>query len=321
MNFRNSAAALAAASMVLGSAGLQAQSADSSTFEQSGPWALEFGDDFCQLAGTFSNGEDEIALALERVSADNAARLVLVGNSIRSYRTAQEIGYSYLPSGSERVARYIRSETPEGRAYYNLGMIAIGPDPFAIFSAAPGEQAAPPPPAADGTPAVFAQPPYDRAAEQEYANGITGISFGEGLQSDFRINTGSMRAPVAALQSCMDDLLLSWGLDWEKHRAMTQRAAPVGPAYEWIPGGIVGFQDWEAFAGARNSFRVMIDAAGNPTSCHVHWPSLPARKNEQICDGIMENGSFTPALDGEGQPMASYWSVDYLFGLTEPFGG
>ncbi|GAA0265421.1 hypothetical protein GCM10009127_00810 [Alteraurantiacibacter aestuarii] len=300
-------------------------------YTQSGPWSLDFGDDYCQLASIYSNGDNEIALALERNRADNSVRMILVSDSIRTFRAADQIGYSYLPSGGERTARYIKSETPDGRDYFNFGNIIIGPDPFAGFGAGgpggpggPGPGPGGPPPGAgagaQGADAPFVQPPYDRAAELEFAAGINGIAFDEGLLRGFSLQTGSLRAPLEALQTCMDDLLVTWGLDYEKHRTMTRRAAPVGQAFEWIPRGTVGFQEFGAFGGARNPFRVMIDAQGKPTSCTVHWPSLAERKNEAICKGIMENGSFTPALDADGQPMASYWMVDYVFGLNRPFG-
>lgn len=325
MKYDKFAAALAAGAMTLGSVSLQAQEAPR-VFTQTGPWSLDFGEDYCQLASVYTNGEDEIAFAMERNRAENMVRLILVGDSIRTFRAADQIGYSYLPAGSDRSAMYIKSETPDGRAYFNFGNIYIGPDPFAAFvadgPAGPGP-GAPPADAAGAAPAegaAFVLPPYSRDAELEFARGITGIEFDEGLLRGFLLQTGSLRAPIEALQTCMDDLLNSWGLDYQKHRTMTRRPAPIGNAWEWIPRGTVGIQDFAAFGGARNPIRVMIDEAGAPTSCHVHWPSLPERKNNAICEAIMENGSFTPALDAEGQPMATYWTADYIFALNRPFG-
>ena len=43
----------------------------------------------------------------------------------------------------------------------------------------------------------------------------------EGLISPVRVETGSLRAPIEALQVCADDLLTVWGLDIEKHKTMT----------------------------------------------------------------------------------------------------
>jgi len=308
------ASLLACAAMLTVTAPPAAAQDGPQVFTRTGTWVLDAGEESCQLARVFTNGTDQVSLALERNRADNVARMVLVGNAIRTYRAAAEVGYRFLPAGDQRTARYIRSETPEGQAYFNFGSVFIGPNPFAGPPvAAPGA-----PPAAP--PAEFVVPPYDRAAELEFAAGITAIEFNDGLFAPIRLETGSLRGAMEALQACTDDLLLTWGIDWEKHRAMTRRVAPADPAFEWIPAGVVGFEDFAAFGGARNPFRVMVGADGKPTACHAHWVSLNPRQNERICAGIMQNGNFTPALDAAGEPMASYWMVDYMLGLARPFG-
>ena len=280
-----------------------AQDAGPRVFTRTGSWALDAGEDVCRLARAFTNGTDQISLALERNRADPVVRLVLVGDAVAPYRSAEEIGYAFLPANDQRSARYVHSETADGQGYFNFGAVFIGANPFA------------------GPPPADPAAPYNRAAEQDFAAGITAIEFNTGLTQNIRLETGSLRGAITALQACADDLLRTWGLDWERHQTMTRRAVPAGPAFEWVPGGVVGFQDFASFAGAQNPFRVMVSAEGRPTSCTAHWVSLEARQNERICAGIMENGAFTPALDAAGQPMASYWMVDYMFGLSRPFPG
>lgn len=318
MAFRKLIAASAAIATIISAAPGAAQDGASRTFTMQGSWTLDAGDDYCRLAGTFADGSDEIALALERNRAENFARLILVGDALVTYRGTQALGYSYLPEGGDRSAMFLRSETGDGTPYFNLGTVIFGANPFAAPAAGPA--AAAPVPAAPPE-GGFVLPPYDREAELAYGAGIEGIAITEGLREPIRIATGNMRAPLEALQACADDLLRVWGLDFNAHRAMTRRAAPVGNAYEWLATNTIGFGDFALLAGGANPIRVMVDAAGEPTSCHAHWPTLDARKNERICEQIMENGEFTPALDAEGQPMASYWMVDPAFGLTRPFGG
>lgn len=320
----------ACAAMTLTSAPVAAQDGPR-VFTRDGSWVLDAGEESCQLMRVFTNGNDQISLALERNKAENQVRMILVGNAIRTFRRAEEISYRLLPANDQRSARYISSQTPDRQSYYNFGMVTMGANPFGGMGAGgppgvggpPPGAGGPPPgagPGGPGGPGAFAPPMYDRAAELEFAGGITAIEFTEGLLNPIRLETGSLRGAMEALQACTDDLLLSWGLDWEKHQTMTRRAAPAGPAFEWIPTGVVGFQDFAAFGGARNPFRVMVGADGKPTSCQAQWVSLDARKNERICEGIMQNGNFLPALDAAGEPMASYWMVDYMFGLNRPFG-
>lgn len=273
-------------------------------FTRAGQWQLDAAENECRLARVFTNGTDQIALALERNRADNLVRLVLVSGAIGTYRSAEELGYRFMPSGDQRSARYITAEMADGQTYYSLGNVLVG----SIAPLAPG--ATPP-----------AGPPlYDRSAELEYAAAITGIEINAGLTTPVRLETGSLRGAITALQACTDDLLLTWGVDWEKHQSLTRRVAPVGNAWDWIPDGVIGFQDFAAFAGGRNPFRVLVSADGRPTACAAQWVSLSEDKNQRICAAIMEHGQFTPALDAAGVPVASYWMVDYLFGLARPPG-
>ena len=270
------------------------------SFTMQGSWSLDAGDDYCRLAGVFANGGDEIAFALERNRAENFARLILIGDGIVPFRGAEEMGYRFIPENVQRSARFLRSETGDGRDYFNLGLVSFdempsGPPDFAAV--------------------------YDRADELAFATGINAFVFDEGLRQPIRIETGFMRGPMQALQACTDDLLRVWGLDYEAHQTMTRRAAPVGNAGEWLATGTIPFQDLRLLAGDANVVRVMVSAEGEPTACFIHQPSLDQRTNASICDQVMELGQFTPALDAEGNPMASYWMVSPLVGLMRPFGG
>ena len=278
----------------------QDAAAETHVFTRTGQWQLEAADEECRLARMFTRGDEQIALALERSRADPIVRLVLVGNGLRPYRGAEELGFRLAPVGEAQSSRYIESEMSDGQAYYNLGNVRIG--------------ASPPPPAPSAPPAEPGPPPpYDRAAELEYAAGITAIEITSGVVHPVRLETGSLRAAMQALQACTDDLLLTWGLDWEKHQTMTRRAAPQGNVWDWLTDNAVTFRDFPAFLGGRNSFRIMVSATGAPTGCVAQWPSLSPDRNAGICERIMANGRFTPALDAAGEPMASYWMADFAF--------
>jgi hypothetical protein len=84
---------------------------------------------------------------------------------------------------------------------------------------------------------------------------------------------------------------------------------PEGPTTGWIDQSTIGFEDFARLAGGNNEFRVLVDSTSAPQSCAVHWPSLEAPTNEEICGKIMERGRFAPALDQAGQPIDSYWTT------------
>ncbi|WEK45557.1 MAG: hypothetical protein P0Y56_10990 [Candidatus Andeanibacterium colombiense] len=291
---------MAATSCVVLLGAVQPASAAERVYKPAGPWAAEYGDDYCRLARNFSDGTDTLSLAMERIQPGAAVRTILIGNGIKMYRGSNALEYTLTPSGGERKGPFWRSETADKQQYLNLGeifMVPLGPPP-----AGP----------------VF--PPYDRAKEQEFAKGVSAIQITGGVIDPVTIETGGLKAPIASLQTCADDLLKTWGLDPALHQTMTRTAQPSTEANKWLPTGTIGFGDFGKLGGAANQLRVMVSAEGKPTACVIHWASLEKKTNDAICKAIMDKGQFLPATDKDGKPMASYWMVS-PFALMPPFGG
>jgi hypothetical protein len=272
-------------------------------FKPTGQWALDYGDDYCRLSRPFSDGKGDLSLAFERIEPGPNARLILISDAIKPFRSADEIGWHFTPSDPARKARFMRSTTGDGKQYYNLG-------PFTLTSFTP--------PAA-GTP-LGPPPSFDRDKEQAAAKSMTGLLLESGLSVPTQIDTGDLSAPIAALQACADDLAKTWGLDPAKLRSQTAAAAPVSGGIGWLPQGTVGFADFGKLGGGSNQVRLMVDATGKATSCTIHWPTLDTTTNDKICKTLMANAKFTPAKDAAGQPMPGYWVGSPLF-LGPPMKG
>ena len=281
-----------------------AQAQEETVFRPAGTWTADYGDDYCRLIRTFSDGTREMSLALERLQPGDQVRLIAVGEGMRPFRGADQIAYAFQPSGASGKTRYVRSETPDGRQYVSFEPVTLAPPP-AFTPPAPGTPPAPP-------------PPYSRAQEQETARAITGFVLTEGLMSPVRVETGSLRAAIGALQVCADDLLTVWGLDAEKHRTMTAGPVPNPNPDGVLPQGTIPFDQFEKFVGGANQVRLLVGADGKVTACAIYSPSLSQSLNERICNLAKERGSFQPAKDAAGQPMASVWMGSPAF-LGPPF--
>jgi hypothetical protein len=269
-------------------------------FKPTGQWALDYGEDYCRLARTFSDGKNDLALAVERIEPGPASRLIVISDAIKPFRSAEEIGWHFIPGDPERKARYTHSTTADGKQYYNLG-------PFTLAPVAPGKPPAPP-------------APFDRAKEQAVAKALTGFVLDTGLTAPVQVETGDLSAPVAALQACADDLAKSWGLDPAKLQTQSSAAIAEGGGSGWLPQGTVGFGDCGKLGGGANQVRQMVDAAGKATSCTIHWPTLDATTNDKICKAALANARFTPAKDAGGQAMPGYWMGSPMF-MGPPFPG
>jgi hypothetical protein len=275
-----------------------AQAQDGAVFRPTGGWTADYGTDYCRLIRNFSDGNNQVSLALERTQPGANLRLILVGGGLRPFRGADEIGFNLLPDTAERKSRYIRADVDGGQL--------IGFDAFALKPAAftPGA-----PPA-----------PYNRGAEQEAARAITGIALGSGMTDAVRFETGSLRAPVAALQTCADDLLKVWGLDADKHATLTAPPMLVPNPTGVLPQGTIPFGEFDKLLGAANQVRLLVGADGKPTACTIYQPTLGETLNSRICTLAMANAAFTPAKDAAGAPMASFWMGSPMF-LGPPLRG
>jgi hypothetical protein len=271
-----------------------AQLAPKTVFHPVGPWVADYGEDYCRLSRTFSAGQSELSVALERLQPGPTVRVIVVGEGIRPLPGADQIGYAFGPAGSSGEARYVRSVMADGRPFFSLDPLTVAPPPAA------------------GTPI------YDRTEEQQAAQAITGFTFEQGLRSPVEVATGSLRAPIEALQACTDDLLAVWGLDAEQHQAMTalpvMNSAPGGV----LPEGTVPYRERSKLGGGVNQVRLVVGADGQVADCSIYAPSLAAAVNEQICDLASERASFEPAKDAEGLAMASLWTGSPLDLLPEP---
>ncbi len=321
MRIRKVALAFAASAMALAMPA-QAQSEAPQVFERTGNWTADFGEDYCRLLRTFRSGDDEITLAFERIQPGPMMRMLIIGDSFRPYRGADRVGYRFEPREeappSDLSTEFASSRTPDGERLTILSSISLAEAPqftqvFQQRSNA-GDQTTDAALPAQGEPPRF--PAYDPQAEQARASAIRSLVFEEGLSRPIRFDTGNMGDVMGVLQTCTSDLVSSWGVDAERHANLQRGAFPEpGPI---IANNTIPFDQFARLTGNYNQVRVMVSEEGEPTSCHIHFPTLEEGVNQRVCEQVMENAEFQPALDAEGQPIASYWLVPVFVLLGPP---
>lgn len=275
-------------------------------FKPKGPWAADYGEDYCRLARTFTDGKDEISLGLDRIQPGLSMRMILAGDTLKTYHRATTLNYHYLPGGDDRQAPLLQSQTDNGTAFLIIYPAMMAPAP----KLQNGRRAPPGPPR-----------PYSREREQAFADGVDGIEITGGVVDPVELNTGGLKPVMAALQACTDDLVKYWGIDSEKQKTLTRPALPDGDSSKWLPQGTIGFGDFARLTGGVNQVRLLVDVEGNPSDCMVFYPTLAADTNKKMCDALMANAHFKPALDANGQPFASYFMTSPMFLAGSGFGG
>ena len=149
-------------------------------------------------------------------------------------------------------------------------------------------------------------------AEQEA--GIKSITFKPAGKGRYRLETGSMGAPFAAMRTCTDDLVRHWGFDPAVEAKLSRRATPkVSPA-KWL-----GTNDFPLAAASQGmngyvKFRLDVDPDGNVAGCRILFRTDPDEFANASCRLLARRAKFQPALDADGKPVKSYFvsSVTWL---------
>jgi hypothetical protein len=273
--------------------------AHAGSWKAAGPWAADYGEDYCDLGRVFTDGKNQLTLMLDRTQPGPFFRIIVIGDGVKPFRRASTWGVRFGPTGQVWKAPILVSKTGDGKQYYDLGQTMISP----------------PPSAAPGSPPVFK--PYKRDEERSAAKSLTAFEMGEGLVEPIVFETGSLEAPIGALQACVSDLVASWGLDAKRHDALSRPAFPQGAPSAWLAAGTVPFTEFGKLLGGKNAILLIVDETGKATKCAVQRPTVTESVNKAVCDAIMKNAKFTPALDSAGQAMPSYWMTE-VFGLLPP---
>ena len=141
------------------------------------------------------------------------------------------------------------------------------------------------------------------------------LRIGKPLRTPVTLETGSLRGPIAALDTCVENLVASWGVDVQKHKNLTQMAEPLKSSGDWIKSSDYPENMLMAGQPALVSFRLSIGPDGVPTACHIQATTRPKEFDNAVCKSVMRRARFSPALDAQGQPLASYYQKNVYFRL------
>ena len=125
-----------------------------------------------------------------------------------------------------------------------------------------------------------------------------------------------MKAPFAALDKCMDELLVRWGVDVARHTTLFRRVVPVESPANWLKNS--DYPESARFKGAQGivNFRLSIDDVGKATACHIQQSTRPPEFDTAVCKALMRRARFKPALDKDEKPLASYYRGTVVFSMS-----
>jgi hypothetical protein len=296
----------------------------------SGKWTVDYGDQRCTLYRAFGTGKNAATLSFEQVAPRRAVSILMFGSAVPKLSgRANEIAFSGLVGVSVNNGHAVTTskEKENGVYFWNavwrgkFGLITRDAALALANSLPPGEH----------TPMGLIDRPdfkqthwtrdsVDRRARElgefsERADLVEEIILNPDKSRPLVLRTGSLKAPLAALEKCSEQGLKHWGIDPAVEETVAVFAHPTDD-----PTNRLTFKDYPQDAITRGkettiSLWLNIDASGAMSSCRPVSSFASPEINDKMCALIQKRFKFVPAKTATGQPVPSYYIQTMVFRL------
>ncbi len=260
------------AACVFASSGFAVAAPTALELRPSTPWNVDWGKDYCILRRAFGDGDHALALGIKQWGLGDSFQLIAAGPQMRGIGSSQKFLVIYGDGEAEDYSSYF--------SFYRIGNdLAVS----TISSLAPGH----------------AGQRTQQPVTPERENAVTSITL---LWSGNQVvlDTGQLNKAFTALRKCTADLVKGWGLDPAEQATLSRRARPKFDLFSLLhPADFPGQQSF-------NNFRLMIDPDGKIAKCEIQR-NFDDFKVDRLCDRLIRNAVFEPALNALGKPVASYY--------------
>jgi Gram-negative bacterial TonB protein C-terminal len=261
------------------------------------PWAVDYAEDHCRLARQFGAGDELTYIFLDRYQPGQTFNLTLAGKSLRTNTDEAEAAVTFGPSEQEQML--------------NFRMGTIGEMPALIFTGRT-EIARPSDAELKSGKEVWDQ--FLRTRDERH-KAVQHLEFGKPLRRTIILETGAMKAPLAALDKCMDNLLTYWGVNVDQHKSLTRWVTPQSDPRNWLNSDDYPSEMLRVGQPALVKFRLSVGADGVPTACHIQATTRPKEFDDAVCKSVMRRARLDPALDADGKPLASFYNNSVYFAI------
>lgn len=265
-------------------------------------WHLDYAEERCRLAREFGDGNSKVTVFFDKYGPGESFRLVIAGDAVKTDVPQDDIMVRFGPAETPQSLFFMSGDLAGSSALVFGGDIRIA-GPTASEEAAIKAKRR-------GDPWIDLAP----IATDRYA-AIRYMELGKPLRRPVQLETGSLKSGFAALDTCVDTLVASWGVDIEKHKTLSRKATPTGNPGKWVVSSDYPTKMLKAGQPAFVDFRLNVGADGKPSGCKIQATTRPKEFDDAVCQSLMRRASFLPALDAAGQPIVSWWRSRVRFQL------
>lgn len=252
--------------------------------ERTRPWEINYDADACHLLAPFGSGDDQIIAKFTRFQPGDRFDLTFYGKPLDNLVHHSDARIDFGPVENPREVTALNGKSGDFSA---LLIRSLRLDDNKINKD-------------DDNPELEITPEYESHVSE------LNVKFSSSSRNS-RFVLRTMGPPMRAMRACLTDLVKTWGFDPAEQAALQRRPTPKAHPGRWL--------SWTDFPKDMNisranglvQFRLDIDAQGIVTACHIQQASQPSGFAELTCELISARARFLPALDKNGQPIASFY--------------
>ena len=250
-------------------------------------WEMKYDEDGCSLLAEFAAGDDAVMMAITRTTPGDWFEMRLYGKMLGSAEVGVPVEVAF--GDGVPIKRGAMAATSGGEKKIPAAIIpSLRVDGW------------------EPTPKMDTSSPVPLVAADQEAK-IKSITFKPARRGRYRMETGSMGAPFAAMRTCTDDLVRHWGYDPAVEATLSRPTTPTTSPATWL-----GSKDFPSAALAQGmngyvKFRLDVDPAGNVAGCRILYRTNPDEFADASCRLLAKRAKFQSALDATGKPVKSYF--------------
>lgn len=303
--------------------------------EPAGPWGIDYGANRCTLYRLFGSGRKIARLSFEQ-TAPLRSMSVYIGGSALPHGTSRDNSLNFAPLGGVTLhgGQSVITNKKENAVYFphllQRGEFGLISDEAAIALARslpnvrgvgwwiPGYKP---------HPLKWDEQDWQRQSQavieaegrafSERAAKVDSIQVNTIGSKPVTLHTGSLKAPLNALEKCARDSLKDWGVD-----PLVEDRVAIGPHPASDETQVVRPEDYPKKAldaGMESSLDLWlnIDARGQLSSCRVISTFASPDINDRMCKLIKDRQTFVAAKATDGSSVASFYIQSFRFIIAD----
>ncbi|WP_340586459.1 hypothetical protein [Erythrobacter alti] len=291
-NRKNTLAVIASLLLVCHPAAAQDQAARPSAtreYNAARPWIVDYAEDSCSLFRSFVDGEREVWFELRRIAPVGQARLSVGSSHLELTDRSPHISIFPAREPFDQEAETFVSQDGSVRAF--VTMLSLD-----LLRSRPSQI----PPNAD-------EEPIDGLPQ------ISGIQVASVFDETVVLHTGEMDAPLQAMDTCMADLVQTWGIEPEELRRSVSSPTPV--LEDRWRARVRNHYPRTGLRRSRNTaFPVVLLVGPDGRVLRCRSPNALGDEDFEAvaCAALVEYARFDPALDANGEPTYGFWFTNMI---------